>query len=225
MEGTLGVPNVMLFAGYHETQPCRAACESRVVGGDARASGRRPAGAHNDMQRMSGNGSSSSFSRSASATEGVRVTKIGVTNLGREQSRQRGAWLGESRERLLIEGSSAGLVSQEAARNRHRRQGAREAARRVERLGGMPNEAPGLLWRCRAIFAASHRRKKVDHLGSSVRGQPRRCEPGLGRSRSCSWIVPIAGERARRSSSGCESERSGTRHGSQALWSDKNVVL
>lgn len=147
IEGTLGVPSVMLFAGHHEKQPCRAICESRRLGGDARASGRRPAGAHNGMRCMPGEGGSSSFLRSASATEGVRVTKVGVTNLSREQSLLRGAWLGESREKLLIEGSSAGLVSQEAARNRHQRQGAREAAREIARSSGRPTEAPGMLRR------------------------------------------------------------------------------
>lgn len=148
--------------------------------------------------------------RSASATEGVRVTKIGVTNLRREQSLLRGARLGESRRELLIEGSSAGLASQEAARDRHQRHGAREAARSTERSGGLLNEALG---RCvgvgsssrRLILAGEQRREKMDHLGSSCRGQLRRCEPGLGRSRSCSWIVPIAGAGARRSSSVCES--------------------
>lgn len=155
MEGTLGVPSVMLFAGHHGKQPCRAACESRVVGGDARASGRRPAGAQGGMQRMPGEGGSSSFLRvskgltasrnphRASATEGVRVTKVGVTNLSREQSLLGGARLGESREKPLIEGSSAGLASQEAARDRHQWQGAREAPRTIERSDERPNEAPG----------------------------------------------------------------------------------
>lgn len=168
MEGTLGVPSVMLFAGHHGKQPCRAACESRVVGGDARASGRRPAGAQGGMQRMPGEGGCSSFlrvskrltafrdPRRASATEGVRVTKVGVTNLSREQSLLWGARLGESREKLLIEGSSAGLASQEAARNRHRWQGAsvrsqergRPRDRKIQRDAERSTRS---LRRCRAI--------------------------------------------------------------------------
>lgn len=172
------------------------------------------------MQRMPGAGGSSSLPRRASATEGVRVTKVGVANFSREKSLLGSARSGESRDGLLTKGSSAGLASQEAVRTHRRWRGARAVNRRVGN-----DQARGhakLRVSCRV---SKHPREGMDHLESFVRGQPRRAEPGLGRSRSCSWIVPIAGEGDRRSSSFRESGRSGARRRSQALWSDNGAVL
>lgn len=156
---------------------------------------------------MPGARGSSSLPRSASATEGVRVTKIGVTNLGREQSLLRGARLGESRRELLIEGSSAGLASQGAARDHHQRQGAREDTRRVERLGGGPTEAPG---RCVGREPSGRRvivaRRWITWEAASE-GNLGGVSQGSGDRGTCSWIVPIAGEGARRPFSGRESNK------------------
>jgi hypothetical protein len=51
--------------------------------------------------------------------------------------------------------------------------------------------------------------QEAGHPESGSRGQPRRRRTGLGRSRSCSWIVEIAGVGFRCPSTSCESGRRG----------------
>jgi len=154
-------PNMLSFAGNHGKQPCQKVSRKRgtKAAGLAKAG---PCGGYVTGTHVPGEVGSSSRSSHAPATEGVRATRVGVTNLG--------------------------------ASNRHRGElGRREPWRAPEprKLGWSGLE------RGRAT------------QGDSPRGQLRVRGTGFRRSRSCSWIVEIAGFDVRCPPSPGESRRRG----------------
>jgi hypothetical protein len=119
------------------------------------------------VREHSGKIGSSSPSSHAPATEGVRVTKVGVTNLG-ASDRTRGVLeAAKAPQGPLIEESSAGQASQEARPPREAAlEGNLEAA---ERGSGDPGRARGS-WRLQAsAFDASQRQAKAGEEGSTPR--------------------------------------------------------
>jgi len=156
------------FAGAHQKRPCREVLRKRGAWRRVSRKRARLVGAYEEA-KASGKSGSSGLSRHAPATEGVRVTGIGVTNLG-ASNRIRGALGRRKSSRAPDQGSSAGQASK-GAKSR-KRQATREATLEgnlegAERGSGDPGRARGS-WRLQAsAFDAPRRHAKACEEGST----------------------------------------------------------